>query len=93
MIKLEKSGEVPWDRGWGFCEGCAFEVPVDVITGVLLEHARTIGNAECVCDGSGRTPTPQPALEVKPKNTVGCSPPKVPPVRYGLEALHGPEPE
>lgn len=96
MIKLEKSDEVAWDdpRGWGFCEGCAFQVPTDIITGILVEHFRSIGSSDHRCDGSGRHPTPQPDHEAHPNNTVGWKQLKPQPVvHYGMEALHGPEPE
>lgn len=95
MIKLERSEGVAWDdpRGWGFCEGCAFQEPTDIITGILLEHFHSIGSSEHRCDGSGRPPTVQPGPEANPINSLGWKQVKPPAPRYALEALHGPEPE
>ena len=50
---------------WGFCQYCAFEVPVD--DGVLVEHRRnTNGIVPVVCCGSHTPPTGQGAPEVRP---------------------------
>ncbi len=98
MIKLERSETVDWNdpRAWGFCSGCAFQEPRDIITGLLLEHVRLVGNVDRECDGGGRIPDIQPGPEAHPDATVGFRPVVEPPVIPTVplwRPTHGPEPE
>lgn len=70
-----RNGLLPGDwkdpAAWGYCRYCAFEVAVDIDTGLIAFHEPLYTNSvRRPCNGNGKRPTPQPGATADPLKVV-----------------------